>query len=122
VNDHRSEKVDAVITHGSTVATNALLEHNGARTALVTTSGFRDVIEIGRQNRPSLYDFTARPPEPLVPADLRFEVNERIDHNGEVLIEMDRSSLPMLAEQLEHASVESVAAYFFHFFTRIMRN
>jgi len=63
-----------VLAHGTTVATNALLERRGARTALVTTEGFRDVLEIGRQNRASLYDLTAHRPPPLVPRDLRFTV------------------------------------------------
>jgi N-methylhydantoinase A len=70
------------IIHGSTVATNALLERRGAPVALVTTSGFGDVLQIGRQNRPALYDFFADPPTSLVPVDLRFEVDERVDHEG----------------------------------------
>lgn len=68
--------------HGTTVATNALLERSGARTALVTTRGFRDIIEIGRQNRPSLYDLTAHRPDPLVPRRLRFTVAERCGPDG----------------------------------------
>ena len=75
------EAVD-VLAHGTTVATNALLERRGARTALVTTEGFRDVIEIGRQNRPSLYDLTAHRPAPLVPRELRFTVRERVGPEG----------------------------------------
>ncbi|HEX7167078.1 MAG TPA: hydantoinase/oxoprolinase family protein [Acidimicrobiales bacterium] len=71
-----------VVAHGTTVATNAVLERRGARVALVTNAGFRDVIEIGRQNRPSLYDPFADRPEPLVPRDLRFEVRGRLDHRG----------------------------------------
>src|SRR4051812_45535661 len=71
------------IAHGTTVATNALLERRGARTALVTTEGFRDVIEIGRQTRPSLYDLTRRRPAPLVPRELRFTIRERVDPAGE---------------------------------------
>ena len=63
------------IIHGSTVATNALLERKGARTALITTRGFRDVIQIGRQNRPDLYDLFTTTPPPLVPDELRFEIN-----------------------------------------------
>jgi len=74
------------ITHGSTVATNALLERKGARTALITTKGFRDVLAIGRQNRPALYDLTPTLPPPLVPDELRLEVNERVDAQGNVLI------------------------------------
>ena len=68
----------ASFAHGSTVATNALLERRGARTALVTTEGFRDVIEIGRQNRPALYDLTRDRPAALVPRALRFTVRERM--------------------------------------------
>ena len=68
----------AQIIHGSTVATNALLERRGARTALITTYGFRDILQIGRQNRPNLYDWFLAPPPVLVPTDLRFEVDERI--------------------------------------------
>src|SRR4051794_4315942 len=71
------EEVGA-IAHGTTVATNSLLERKGARVALVTTEGFRDVLEIGRQNRPALYDLTASRPAPLVDRDLRFTVTERM--------------------------------------------
>ena len=74
-----------VLAHGTTVATNALLERRGARTALVTTEGFRDVIEIGRQNRPSLYDLTRDRPPPLVPRELRFTVRERMGPEGVVV-------------------------------------
>lgn len=100
---------DIIIIHGSTVATNALLERNGARTALITTKGFRDVIEIGRQNRPSLYDFAAQPPLPLVPEDLRFEVCERVNHKGEILVTLNQDDLPTIAAKLNEYSVESVA-------------
>ncbi len=97
------------IVHGSTIATNALLEGKGAPTALVTTKGFRDVLQIGRQNRPSLYDWTAVPPPPLAPRAWRFEVDERISHLGEVVTPLDESALPALAETLKAAGVESVA-------------
>src|SRR5689334_4135135 len=72
----------ASVAHGTTVATNALLERRGARTALVTNRGFRDVIEIARQNRESLYDLAASPPAPLVPRELRFTVRERVGPEG----------------------------------------
>src|ERR687893_1194048 len=72
------------LAHGMTVATNALLERSGARTALVTTEGFRDVLEIARQNRPSLYDLTLDRPPTLVPRELRFTVRERMGPDGEV--------------------------------------
>src|SRR3990170_3902006 len=73
------------VIHGSTVATNAVLERKGARTALVTTAGFRDVLAIGRQTRPRLYELEPRRPPPLVPDDLRFEIRERVDWQGRVL-------------------------------------
>jgi N-methylhydantoinase A len=101
--------VDIQFIHGSTVATNALLERKGARTALITTAGFRDVIQIGRQNRPALYDFTADPPAPLVPDCLRFEVQERVSHTGEILKPLDSTELDPIVAQIEAAGVESVA-------------
>lgn len=97
------------MVHGSTVATNALLERKGARTALVTTAGFRDVLEIGRQNRPELYDLFTQPPQPLVPRDLRFEVCERIDSRGQVLEALRVETLEGLQQALAEKKVESVA-------------
>jgi N-methylhydantoinase A len=97
-----------VLAHGTTVATNALLERAGARTALVTTEGFRDVLEIGRQNRASLYDLTAHKPAPLVPRDLRFTVRERMGPEG-VLVPLDRASLEETVAQVAAADVEAVA-------------
>jgi len=101
----------AAFAHGTTVATNALLERRGARTALLTTEGFRDVIEIARQTRPSLYDLTKRPPEPLVPRELRFTVRERVGPDGEVL-PLDDEDLAAAAEALRAADVEAVAVCF----------
>ncbi len=100
---------DLTIIHGSTVATNALLERKGARTALITTRGFRDVLQIGRQNRPSLYDFSADPPEPLVPEHLRLEISERVDHRGNILNPLDESEVDELIFRLKETGVESVA-------------
>lgn len=97
------------IVHGSTVATNALLERKGAVTALVTTAGFGDVLEIGRQNRPDIYDLFGRRPQPLVPAGRRFEVTERVDHRGQVLVLLDPAQLDSLVAQLHAHNVESVA-------------
>ncbi|HEY44095.1 MAG TPA: hydantoinase/oxoprolinase family protein [Anaerolineae bacterium] len=97
------------IIHGSTIATNALLERKGARTALFSTKGFRDVIAIGRQIRSKLYDFFAHRPDPLVPEELRFEVDERVDHRGNVLISLEEDTLHDLCEQLRGLNVESVA-------------
>ncbi|RME72830.1 MAG: hydantoinase/oxoprolinase family protein, partial [Chloroflexi bacterium] len=97
------------IVHGSTVATNALLERKGAVTALVATAGFKDVLEIGRQNRPDIYDLFSRRPPALVPPALRFEVQERVDHTGQPLIPLQSGDLPRLLADLRAAGVESVA-------------
>ncbi len=96
------------LAHGMTVATNALLERRGARTALVTTEGFRDVLEIARQNRPSLYDLTMDRPPPLVPRELRFTVKERMGPRGEILA-LDESSLKEAVSAVKEAEVEAVA-------------
>ena len=101
----------AAFAHGTTVATNALLERRGARTALLTTEGFRDVIEIARQTRPSLYDLTMRPPDPLVPRELRFTVRERVGPDGEEL-PLDDDDLAAATDALRAADVEAVAVCF----------
>uniref|UniRef100_A0A831X251 Hydantoinase/oxoprolinase family protein n=1 Tax=Thermorudis peleae TaxID=1382356 RepID=A0A831X251_9BACT len=98
-----------VVVHGSTVATNAVLEHKGARTGLITTAGFRDVLEIGRQNRPKLYDLRQQKPPPLVPRELRLEVTERLDERGGVLVPLDQESVRAAIDRLQQAGVESVA-------------
>jgi N-methylhydantoinase A len=98
----------ASLAHGSTVATNALLERRGARTALVTTEGFRDVIEIGRQNRPALYDLTRDRPPALVPRELRFTVRERMGPDG-VLVPLDGESVRAAVDACREAGVEAVA-------------
>ena len=100
------------LAHGTTVATNAILERSLARTALITTAGFRDLIEIGRQNRPDLYDLFQVKPPPLVPRNLRFEVAERIDPDGRVDIPLDRSGLERLIPILAERGVEAVAVSF----------
>jgi N-methylhydantoinase A len=97
-----------VLAHGTTVATNALLERRGARTALVTTEGFRDVIEIARQDRASLYDLTAHKPASLVSRELRFTVRERIGPEG-VVVPLDRASLEAAVGAVAAAEVEAVA-------------
>jgi N-methylhydantoinase A len=97
------------IVHGTTVGTNALLQRRGAKTALITTAGFRDVLEIGRQARPALYDLNAQRPAPLVPSDLRFEIRERVSAFGEILETLDQRALPALIQKLKKERVESVA-------------
>ncbi|WP_135852000.1 hydantoinase/oxoprolinase family protein [Halorussus salinus] len=100
-------------SHAMTVSTNALLESDGARTALVTTEGFRDVLEIGRQDRPALYDLDAEKPDPLVPRRRRFEVEERATPEG-----IDRVPDPQdvrdLADRIRETDAESVAVSLLH--------
>lgn len=105
------------IVHGSTVATNALLERKGARTALITTAGFRDVLHIGRQNRPALYDLFADPPEPLVPGERRLEVAERVNYLGEVQQPLDDGDIEDLVAFCQQEKIESVAICLLFSFT-----
>jgi N-methylhydantoinase A len=102
----------APVVHGTTAATNALLEREGARTALVTTEGFADVLAIGRQNRPALYDLQPSRPPPLVPAERRHAVPERLDHEGTVLTPLDEVAVRRVADRLAEQEVESVALVF----------
>lgn len=97
------------LVHGSTVATNALLERKGARTALITTRGFRDILTIGRQTRADIYDFFADRPPPLVPPEHCLEVTERVDHRGQVLTPLAREELAELLARLQAGRIESVA-------------
>jgi len=100
------------IVHGSTVATNAILERNGAKTALITNEGFEDVIEIGRQNRSRLYDLAYRKEPHIVPPELRFGVPGRILQTGEELVPFDLKKTRQLIERLRDLQVESVAVCF----------
>jgi N-methylhydantoinase A len=98
-----------ILLHGTTVGTNTLLQRKGARVALVTTSGFEDVIEIGRQARPKLYDFFFDRVEPLVPAYLRFGVDERVSSDGEVLRSLSREHLRDLKNKVRENNPEAIA-------------
>ncbi len=100
------------IIHGTTIATNALLQRSGAHTALLTTRGFTDVLAIGRQNRPHLYQLSQQRRPPLAPQSRRFEVSERLSADGEVVIPLCVSEVSSLAEHLLNAGVESVAIVF----------
>src|SRR5271165_2759367 len=107
----------SIIIHGTTLATNALIERKGASTALITTLGFRDTIEIRHENRFEQYDVGIELPAPLVPRRLRFPVRERIDARGRVLVPLDEADVVRLAERLASERVESVAVGFLHSFT-----
>ncbi len=102
------------VVHGTTVATNALLERKTARTALITTAGFEDVLEIGRQNRPVLYALHPIKPEPLIPRELRFGVKERILHDGTIRDALDIDSVEKALKEIQDAGAQSVAVCFLH--------
>lgn len=109
---------EAAVIHGSTVATNALLERRGARTALITTAGFADILAIGRQNRPDLYALVPQKPEPLVPTEWRFEVRERVTAEGENLTPLEVDDLEQIVARLEKDDIQSVAVCLLFSFLR----
>ncbi|MDR4494641.1 MAG: hydantoinase/oxoprolinase family protein [Nitrospirales bacterium] len=100
------------IVHGSTVATNAILERKGARTALITTEGFRDLLQIGRQDRPALYELFPTIPDPLVPREWCLEMRERMDVQGNVVIPLERQGIESILEILRRNAIRSVAVSF----------
>jgi len=100
--------------HGSTVATNALIQKRGVRTGLITTEGFRDLLELGRQMRPHLYDLQADKPEPLVTRDLRLEVKERILHDGSIETRLDPDDVRDAVRRLRDEGVRSIAVCFLY--------
>ena len=102
----------ADFVHGSTVATNALLEGKGGRTALVTTLGFEDVLEIGRQVRSELYNLDLERPPALAPWELRFGLPERVDHNGTIIEDLTPEAIQALVGLLQEAEVDSIAVSF----------
>lgn len=102
------------VVHGTTLVTNALIERRGANTALVTTMGFRDVIEMGREHRYELYDLELELPQPLVPRHLRFGIQERVLSDGTVDTALDIDALKRLARELEAAGITAVAVCFLH--------
>ncbi len=101
-----------LVVHGSTVATNALLERKGSVTALVTTKGFRDILLIARQNREQLYDLCPEVPIPLIPSGRCFEIAERVDYQGNVIVPLESTEVESLIQNLQHQQIESVAVSF----------
>src|SRR5262249_1281448 len=104
--------------HGTTVATNALIQHRGITPALLTTEGFRDLLEIGRQKRPDLYDLFADKPLTLVPRNLRIEIPERVRHTGEIEVPLNPAAVREAARKLRDADVAAVAICFLYSFLR----
>ena len=108
--DETGARLDRIeVVHGTTVGTNALLQRRGARIALVTTKGFEDVLVIGRQARPELYNLNANKPPPLVTDELRLGISERVVASGEVLEPLDERELARLVKKLKRSGVEAVA-------------
>ncbi len=108
----------AYFGHGTTVATNALIQHRGVKTGLVTTDGFRDMLEIGRQKRPDLYDMQADKPPTLVARDLRHEVPERVRHDGTIETALDEDAVRRAGKALKEAGVKAIAVSFLYGFIR----
>jgi N-methylhydantoinase A len=102
-----------LILHGTTIATNALIERQGARCGLVTTRGFRDILELGRRDRPNFYGLTGLQ-DPLIPRDRRFEVTERMSHTGEVLIPLEEYEVAVVGAALQEEDVEAVVVSLLH--------
>ena len=102
------------IIHGTTLATNALIERRGARTALITTNGFRDVIEMRTESRFEQYDLNLVLPEPLLPRQNRYTLSERVSAKGEILIPLERAEIEVLAEDIRVAGIQSVAVGLIH--------
>lgn len=102
----------SLVNHGTTLVINSLIQRNGAKTALVTSKGFRDILEIARGNRPDPFDLHYQRDEPLIPRELRFEVPERTGSRGEVVEPLDRTALEKIAGELRKLAVQSVAIFF----------
>ena len=102
------------IIHGTTLATNALIERRGAKTALITTEGFRDVIEMRTESRFEQYDLNLQLPEPLLPRNMRYTLKERVDAKGNVLVPLERADVEALVDEIRQAGYESVAIGLIH--------
>ena len=104
----------SIINHGTTVTTNATITKTGAKVALITTKGFRDVLELRRHNRGEGYDILWDPPEPLVPRKLRFEIDERTDFSGKILKPVNKKDLNLIVEILQQKEIDAIAICFLH--------
>src|SRR5262249_14430762 len=104
-----SNILPAEIVHGTTVATNALLERKGAHVALITTAGFEDVVEIGRQARPEIYNFMVTRPAPLVARELRFGIEERTAADGSIITKLNQAQLEAVVDEIAAGNAESIA-------------
>ena len=104
----------ALVNHGTTLVINALVQRRGGKTALVTTVGFRDILEIARGNRPDPFDLHYQRDEPLIPRELRFEVRERLNSDGTVIEPLDGAEIERLAARLKELNLDAIAVFFMH--------
>ena len=102
------------LAHGTTVATNIIIERKGTKTALITTKGFRDILEIGRQNRPHLYDYTIKKKLPLISRECRYEINERTLSNGKVERNVKLKELKKILKSIKSKNIKSFSVCFLH--------
>ena len=107
----------SLVIHGTTLATNAIIERKGVRAAMIVTAGFRDAVEIGTESRFEQYDIFMDKPPPLVPRDHRFDIEERIDASGNILIPLDEEAVGALSQDLIRENIESVAIGLLHAYT-----
>src|SRR5512145_1626233 len=102
----------SLVNHGTTLVINSLIQRKGAKTALVTSQGFRDILEIARGNRPDPFDLHYQRDEPLIPRELRLEIPERMDSKGEIVTPLDLPALEKLAQQVRKLGIESVTIFY----------
>lgn len=114
--EHNAAPAQTSVIHGTTLVANALIERKGVATALITSEGFRDVLEIGREWRYDLFDLEIQMPEPLVPRHRRFEVAERVGPNGHVITPLDEDAVVTLAKELADSDVRAIAVLYLHSF------
>ena len=103
-----------MVIHGSTVVINTILQEVGGEIGLITTQGFRDILELGRGNRPEIYNLLYKPPKPLIHRYLRCEVPERLNYKGEVIVPLDEDATRQVVENLKFRGVDGIAVCFLH--------
>ena len=116
IKKHNINPENCRIIHGTTLVANALIERKGVETALLTTEGFKDVLEIGREWRYDLFSLDLEMPNPIVPRHLRFEIKERLDYKGDILVPLDQNELILIAKKLAKLNIRTLAIVFMHSF------
>ena len=116
ITNHNINPENCRIIHGTTLVANALIERKGVETALLTTEGFKDVLEIGREWRYDLFSLDLEMPNPIVPRHLRFEIKERLDYKGDILVSLDQNELILIAKKLAKLNIRTLAIVFMHSF------